>query len=179
MPGTLAHPVRDARPSDAGEIAQLLTELGYPVSPERLGRRLQVLAGERATRVFVAEAGGELFGGAAVHLMHKLERGDPSCPPTPPVVAPQARRRGGGRAPVAPVERDDPSCRLTALVVAPEARGRGVGRALFARAEREARGRGCVQLEVTTAEHRAGAHEFYERMGFEQRPKRNILELRA
>jgi GNAT superfamily N-acetyltransferase len=147
MPGTLAHPVRDARPSDAAGIAQLLTELGYPVSPQRLGRRLQVLAGERATRVFVAEAGDELCGVAAIHALHLLER-------------------------------DDPTCRLTALVVAPEARGRGVGRALFARAEREARGRGCVLLEVTTAEHRAGAHEFYARMGFEERPRRYILELR-
>jgi GNAT superfamily N-acetyltransferase len=148
MPGTLAHPVRDARPSDAEGIAQLLTELGYPVSPERLGRRLQVLSGERATRVFVAEQGDELCGVAAMHSMHLLER-------------------------------DDLACRLTALVVAPEARGRGVGRALFARVEREARGRGCVQLEVTTAEHRAGAHEFYERMGFEEHPKRYVLELRG
>src|SRR3954454_15654588 len=79
MPGTLAHPVRDARPSDAGEIAQLLTELGYPVSPHRLGRRLQVLAGERATRVFVAEAGDELCGVAAIHAMHLLERDYPTC----------------------------------------------------------------------------------------------------
>jgi GNAT superfamily N-acetyltransferase len=148
MPGTLANPVRDARPSDAEGIALLLTELGYPVSAQRLGRRLQVLAGERATRVFVAEAGDELCGVAAIHSMHMLER-------------------------------DDPTCRLTALIVAPEARGRGVGRALLARAEREARGRGCVQLEVTTAEHRAGAHEFYQRMGFEERPKRYVLELRA
>src|SRR4051794_12101375 len=138
MPGTLASPVRDARPSDAEGIAQLLTELGYPVSPERLGRRLQVLAGERAPRGVVAEGGGELCGVAALHCMHLLER-------------------------------DDPTCRLTALVVAPEARGRGVGRALLARVEREARGRGCVQLEVTTAEPHAGAHEFYERLGFEER----------
>lgn len=148
MPGTLAHPVRDARPSDAAGIAQLLTELGYPVSPERLGRRLQVLAGERATRVFVAEAGSELCGVAAIHSTHMLER-------------------------------DEPICRVTALVVAPEARGRGVGSALIARLEREARGRGAVQLEVTTAEQRGDAHEFYERLGFEQRPRRYILELRG
>src|SRR3954470_1909214 len=111
MPGTLAHPVRDARPSDAGEIAQLLTELGYPVSPQRLGRRLQVLAGERATRVFVAEAGDELCGVAAIHAMHLLERDYPTCRLTALVVAPEARGRGIGRALFARVER--------------EARGRG------------------------------------------------------
>jgi N-acetylglutamate synthase-like GNAT family acetyltransferase len=148
MPGTLAHPVRDARPSDAAGIAQLLTELGYPVSPERLGRRLLVLAGERATRVFVAEAEGRLCGVAALHWQHLLER-------------------------------DDPVCRLTALMVAPEARGRGVGRALVGRVERDARGHGCAQLEVTTAEERAAAHEFYERLGFQERPRRFVLELRG
>lgn len=148
MPSTLAHPVRDARPSDAAGIAQLLTELGYPVSPERLGRRLQVLAGERATRVFVAEAGGDLCGVAAIHSTHMLER-------------------------------DDPICRATALVVAPEARRRGVGTTLMARLEREARGRGAVQLEVTSAEHREEAHALYERLGFEERPRRYVLELRG
>jgi GNAT superfamily N-acetyltransferase len=148
MPGTLAHPVREARPSDAAGIAELLTELGYPVSPERLGRRMQALSGERASRVFVAEAGSELCGVAAAHTMHLLER-------------------------------DDPVCRLTALVVAPEARGAGVGRALVARVDREARSRACVRIEVTTAEHRAGAQEFYERLGFEERPGRFVLELRA
>jgi GNAT superfamily N-acetyltransferase len=147
MPGTLAHPVREARLSDAAGIAELLTELGYPVSPERLGRRLQLLSGEHATRVVVAEAGSELCGVAAMHIMHLLER-------------------------------DDPVCRLTALVVAPEARGKGVGRALVTRIDREARSRACVRIEATTAEHRAGAHEFYERLGFEERPMRLVLELR-
>ena len=106
MPGTLAHPVRDARPSDAAGIAQLLTELGYPVSPERLGRRLQVLAGERATRVFVSEAGNELCGVAAVHSTHMLERDDPICRVTALVVAPEARGRGVGTALVARLERE-------------------------------------------------------------------------
>jgi N-acetylglutamate synthase-like GNAT family acetyltransferase len=148
MPGTLAHPVRDARPSDAESLARLLTELGYPVSPQRLGRRLQTLSGERGTRVFVvASEQGELCGVAAMHCMHQLEL-------------------------------DDPACRLTTLAVAPEARRRGVGRALMARIDREARGRGCVRIEVASAQHRTEAHEFYERLGFEERPRRFVLELR-
>ena len=148
MPGTVAHPVRDARPSDAAGIAQLLTEFGYPVSPERLARRLLVLAGERATRVFVVEAEGQLCGVAAMHWQHLLER-------------------------------DDAVCRLTALGVTPEARGRGIGRALLGRVERDARGHGCAQLEVTTAEERAAAREFYERLGFRERQRRLVLELRG
>lgn len=148
MPGTLAHPVRDARPSDAEGIALLLTELGYPVSAGRFARRLQHLAGERGTRVLVAETGGELCGVAATHTMRLLEH-------------------------------DDPICRLTALAVAPEARGKGAGRALMARVEREARSHACLRIEVTSGEQRAGAHGFYERLGFEQRPRRYVLDLRA
>ena len=145
MPGT--H-VRDARPSDCEVAAGLLTELGYPVSPERLGRRLQVLSGERSTRVFVAESDGAVCGLAAMQVMHLLER-------------------------------DDPVCRLTALVVAPETRRRGVGSALLARIDREARSRACVRMEVTTAEEREDAADFYVRVGFEERPRRFVLELRA
>jgi GNAT superfamily N-acetyltransferase len=147
MPGTLARTVRDARPSDAAPIAELLTELGYPVSPQRLGRRLQLLAGERATRVFVADPGDRVCGLATMHVMHLIER-------------------------------DDPICRLTALVVDPGRRRRGVGRALLARVEREARRRGCALLEVTTADSRTGAREFYGRLGFAERPRRLVLELR-
>jgi ribosomal protein S18 acetylase RimI-like enzyme len=36
-----------------------------------------------------------------------------------------------------------------------------------------------VQLEVTTAEDRTDAHGFYERLGFEERPRRYVLELRT
>ena len=106
MPGTLAHPVREARLSDAPGIAELLTELGYPVSPERLGRRLQLLSGEHATRVVVAEAGQELCGVAALHVMHLLERDDPVCRLTALVVAPEARGKGVGRALMTRVDRE-------------------------------------------------------------------------
>jgi GNAT superfamily N-acetyltransferase len=58
-----------------------------------------------------------------------------------------------------------PVAYITALVTAPEARGRGVGRALVAAAEAWARERGCGRLTVTSAEHRADAHEFYPACG--------------
>lgn len=58
-----------------------------------------------------------------------------------------------------------PVAYITALVVAPGAQGRGVGRALVAAAERWARAAGCRRLTVTSAEHRAGAHAFYPRLG--------------
>ena len=58
-----------------------------------------------------------------------------------------------------------PVAYITALVVAPTMQGRGVGRALVAEAEAWARAIGCTRLTVTSAEHRADAHEFYPRIG--------------
>jgi GNAT superfamily N-acetyltransferase len=57
---------------------------------------------------------------------------------------------------------------LTTLVVAREVRQRGTGRALVAAAERWAREQGCQRLSVTTGLHRADAHAFYDRLGYEQ-----------
>jgi GNAT superfamily N-acetyltransferase len=86
---------------------------------------------------------------------------------------------GGGRSAVLVAERDgsvvglltlhmvpvlhEPGdwCRLTSLVVHPAARGGGVGRALVEEAESRARAAGCARIEVTSALHRDGAHDFY------------------
>jgi GNAT superfamily N-acetyltransferase len=55
---------------------------------------------------------------------------------------------------------------ITALVTDSNARGRGVGRALVSAIEQWARARGAARLSVTSAEHRADAHEFYPACGF-------------
>jgi GNAT superfamily N-acetyltransferase len=63
------------------------------------------------------------------------------------------------------IESDGDAAKLAALVVDDDMRGRGIGRQLVAAVEAEARARGCVLLYVTTAERRADAHAFYERVG--------------
>src|SRR3954468_23007762 len=55
---------------------------------------------------------------------------------------------------------------ITALVTDEKSRGQGVGRALVESIERWARGRGAARLSVTSAEHRADAHQFYPKLGF-------------
>jgi GNAT superfamily N-acetyltransferase len=56
--------------------------------------------------------------------------------------------------------------RLAALVVDETSRGRGVGRLLIDGVEERARAEGCLFVEVTSSNHRAPAHLFYERLGF-------------
>lgn len=67
----------------------------------------------------------------------------------------------------ASLTRGDDVAQLTTLVVAERARGIGLGRALVGAAESFARERGCGRLVVTTANHRADAHAFYDRLGWE------------
>ena len=55
---------------------------------------------------------------------------------------------------------------ITSLVTDADARGRGIGRALVNAIEQWARERGAARLSVTSAEHRADAHEFYPACGF-------------
>jgi len=59
-------------------------------------------------------------------------------------------------------------CRISVLVVAERARRRGLARELVAEAEAIARAHGCVRIEVTSALHRDGAHEFYRSIGYDQ-----------
>jgi GNAT superfamily N-acetyltransferase len=63
--------------------------------------------------------------------------------------------------------RSEDTAHVTALVVADSARGTGLGRELLEAAEAFARRLGCPRMVVTTANHRAGAHAFYERLGWE------------
>jgi GNAT superfamily N-acetyltransferase len=72
---------------------------------------------------------------------------------------------------------DAPRALLTALVVRDDTRGRGVGRALVTAVEHWARERGAERVVVTTALRRAGAHAFYERLGFEFTGRRYVKSI--
>jgi GNAT superfamily N-acetyltransferase len=72
---------------------------------------------------------------------------------------------------------DAPRALLTALVVREDTRGRGVGRALVTAVEHWARERGADRVVVTTALRRAGAHAFYERLGFEFTGRRYVKSI--
>jgi GNAT superfamily N-acetyltransferase len=70
------------------------------------------------------------------------------------------------------IEYDTPAGQLASLVVDEAHRGAGVGRTLVEAMEAEARARRCGAFFLTTAEHRAKAHTFYEHLGLEHSGRR-------
>jgi GNAT superfamily N-acetyltransferase len=58
--------------------------------------------------------------------------------------------------------------------VAPEFKGCGIGKHLVTEAEEFAWENGCARIEITSGEHRADAHAFYEAIGYRQDSRRFI-----
>jgi N-acetylglutamate synthase-like GNAT family acetyltransferase len=73
-----------------------------------------------------------------------------------------------------PLLHDQKIARVSALAVTEGYRGRGVGHAMMGAFESIAREAGCPRLEVTSNLRRAGAHGFYERLGYEETSKRFV-----
>jgi len=142
--------IRLAVEADAAAISFLLDELGHPLDPARVARKLEAVRGSPWDRIWVAEfpepRAGALAGLLAFHAIPMLH--------TPCHMG-----------------------RITALVVHPELRGTGVGRDLVAVAEAFARDCGCERLELTSAAHRREAHRFYEKLGYSPRPVRFTKDL--
>jgi GNAT superfamily N-acetyltransferase len=127
--------LRAARAEDSAAIARLSTQLGYPVTAERISARIANALRDPSSAVVVAETpSGEVVG--FVHLLHQF------------------------------LIESDPRVEIGALVVDETHRGAGVGRTLMARAEKWARGRGCHCVNLRSNVIRAGAHAFYERIGY-------------
>ena len=55
---------------------------------------------------------------------------------------------------------------ILALAVLPQSQGKGIGKALLERLEQETEKRGYKFIRLNSAEHRIGAHAFYEQVGY-------------
>ena len=55
---------------------------------------------------------------------------------------------------------------ILALAVLPKTQGQGIGRALLKGLEKETKRRGYGFIRLNSADHRLGAHAFYERVGY-------------
>ena len=130
--------IRKARRSDAGRIAQLSGELGYPATPTQIEARLRQLRPASKHAVFVAEysdATVGLVGWVHVSVSHLLE--------------------------------SDIRAEVNGLIVAEGQRSAGAGAKLLEAAEEWARRHGCRGMNVRSNVIRERAHGFYERNGYE------------
>jgi GNAT superfamily N-acetyltransferase len=116
--------IRNAGPGDAAAIADLLGELGYPSEAARVQRRLERIAHDPSSKLFVAEITGEIAGLAGLHVLPLVEHDELGCMLTALVVAAAHRRQGVGGELVGAVER--------------EARSRGCSRLVLNSADRRA-----------------------------------------
>jgi len=90
--------VRPASQPDAARLAELLTELGYPVGTDEVCDRLVYWLPDPASRVLVAERGGRVVGCISVHAIPFLERTGRWLRIDSLVVDAGQRRTGTGRA---------------------------------------------------------------------------------
>ena len=59
-----------------------------------------------------------------------------------------------------------PGFNILALAVLPQSQGKGIGKTLLEGLEQEAEKRGYKFIRLNSADHRTGAHAFYERVGY-------------
>lgn len=96
--------VRAATEADAERLANLLTDEGYPAGASDLVVRIARFD-TPASRVAVAEAGGEVIGFVAFHVVPRFETDDRFVRIVTLVVDPGVRERGIGRLLMAEAER--------------------------------------------------------------------------
>ena len=128
--------IRRAEPEDAPAIATCLASLGYATPAALVLEKLAALTDRSTDAVLLAV--DPAAGVVGVVSIHVL----------PLFHAPGHMAR------------------LTALAVCQDQQGRGVGRALVEAAEAFAWQANCRRVEVTSGDHRPGAHAFYERLGY-------------
>jgi GNAT superfamily N-acetyltransferase len=98
--------VRPVRPSDASEVAELLTQLGYPADSDQVRGRLDRWLHDQHGAVMVAELNGVVAGVAALHSMPLLEHDESRGRLVALVVDQAYRRHGVGRALMAWAEQE-------------------------------------------------------------------------
>ena len=59
-----------------------------------------------------------------------------------------------------------PGFNILALAVLPQTQGKGIGKTLLHGLEQEAEKRGYKFIRLNSADHRIGAHTFYEKVGY-------------
>ena len=95
---------RPAAPTDAGVIARLLEQLGYPATPEEVTTRLEVVGNDPHATAFVSEHAATVVGAASACVIASIHASGRIAIITSLVVEQSARRHGVGRSLVAAIE---------------------------------------------------------------------------
>ena len=98
--------IRDAKLSDAPELAVLMCELGYETKRAEMERRLKLILSNPAYRTFVAVMDGSVCGMIGTLTYPSYEHNDASGRILALVTSSTARRRGIGSALIATAEED-------------------------------------------------------------------------
>ena len=96
--------IRPASVADAGRLAALLTDEGYPAGETDLAARIERFS-TPDSHVLVAEASGEVIGFIAFHLIPRFENDERFARIVALVVDPGVRERGLGKRLMADAER--------------------------------------------------------------------------
>ncbi len=148
--------VRAATLADAAAIARLSGQLGYPATPEEVVHRLRQIERDARHAVYVAEFTGEELPGAGIGAA----RTSSTSAATGPVI-------GWIHVQVCHALVSYPCAEIAGLVIDERHRGHGVGRVLMTHAEQWARENACREVRLRSNIIRAGAHAFYDKLGYE------------
>ena len=89
--------LRIAAIADADDVAQLLSELGYPCDIDEAAERIAAITDNDRQALVVARRDGAVVGLIALDFMYYLPLGTTTCRITAMVVTPEAQGRGVGR----------------------------------------------------------------------------------
>jgi GNAT superfamily N-acetyltransferase len=89
--------IRGPKKQDAAAIAQLMTELGYPATAGQIPARLEALAFDPSTVVWVGELDGDVVALGTGKVFAVINADGPTAQLTALVVAERVRGRGVGR----------------------------------------------------------------------------------
>ena len=109
--------VRDATEADGAALADLLTQLGYPSTPEQAVRRLGRILADGAWATLLWEEGGRVLGFGGIQLCLSYEHDTPVAKLVALVVDGSVRRRGVGAELVAALQQRAASMGAKKIVV--------------------------------------------------------------
>jgi len=148
--------VRAATLADAADIARLSGQLGYPATPEEVAHRLRQIEGDATHAVYVARFAGEELPDLGIGAA----RTSSTSAATSPVI-------GWIHVHVCHGLVSDSCVEIAGLVIDEHHRSHGVGHVLMTQAEQWARENACREIRLRSNIIRAGAHAFYDKLGYE------------